>query len=107
MLSPISWTISCLGRWQEATAEAQKALRTAEEFADRSMMSFVAWILTVAYTCQGDLRRAVESGQQAVQHAPAVGALVQRLTNCHQAGTMPKISNKRLVHPTARKRDDS
>jgi tetratricopeptide (TPR) repeat protein len=70
MLSPISWPLSCLGRWQDATAEAQKALRTAEEFADRSIMSFAAWLLTVAYTCQGDLRRAVESGQQTVQHAP-------------------------------------
>jgi tetratricopeptide (TPR) repeat protein len=60
----------CLGRWDEAVEEAQKALSVAEEFSDNSMISFVAWNLSIAYTWKGDLARAVEYGELTVQKAP-------------------------------------
>jgi tetratricopeptide (TPR) repeat protein len=50
--------------------EAQKALSVAEEFSDNSLISFVAWNLSIAYTWKGDLARAIEYGELAVQKAP-------------------------------------
>ncbi len=69
-LSAASRAYACLGRWDEAVEEAQKALSVAEEFSDNSLISFVAWNLSIAYTWQGDLARAVEYGELAVQKAP-------------------------------------
>jgi tetratricopeptide (TPR) repeat protein len=51
-------------------AEAQEELRVAQEFADNSLIAFAAWNLSFAFTCKGDLARAVEYGELAVQHAP-------------------------------------
>ncbi len=69
-LSVASRACACLGRWDEAVVEAQKALSTAEKFSDNSLISFVAWNLSIAYTWKGDLARAVEYGELAVQKAP-------------------------------------
>jgi tetratricopeptide (TPR) repeat protein len=69
-LSVASRAYACLGRWDEAVEEAQKALSVAEEFSDNSLISFVAWNLSIAYTWKGDLARAVEYGEMAVQKAP-------------------------------------
>jgi class 3 adenylate cyclase/tetratricopeptide (TPR) repeat protein len=69
-LSVASRAYACLGRWDEAVEEAQKALSVAEEFSDNSLISFVAWNLSIAYTWKGDLARAVEYGELAVQKAP-------------------------------------
>jgi tetratricopeptide (TPR) repeat protein len=70
----------CLGRWDEAVEECQKALNVAEEFSDNSMISWAAWNLSIAYTSKGDLARAIEYGEQAFQKAstPADKALAQR-----------------------------
>ncbi len=59
-----------LGRWDEAVEEAQKALSTAEDFSDNSLISFVAWNLSIVYSWRGDLTKAVEYGELAVQKAP-------------------------------------
>jgi class 3 adenylate cyclase/tetratricopeptide (TPR) repeat protein len=69
-LSLASRAYACLGRWDEAVEEAQKALSVAQEFSDNSLISFVAWNLSIAYTWKGDLARAVEYGEMAVQKAP-------------------------------------
>jgi predicted ATPase len=61
---------ACMGRWGKAVEEAQKALSAAEEFSDNSLISFVAWNLSIAYTLKGDLARAVEYGELAVEKAP-------------------------------------
>jgi tetratricopeptide (TPR) repeat protein len=70
----------CLGRWNEAVEEGQKALSVAEEFSDNSMISWAANTLSIAYTWKGDLARAVEYGKQAFQKAstPADKAWGQR-----------------------------
>jgi class 3 adenylate cyclase/tetratricopeptide (TPR) repeat protein len=69
-LSVASRAYALLGRWDEAVEEAQKALSVAEEFSDNSLISFVAWNLSLAYTWKGGLARAVEYGELAVQKAP-------------------------------------
>jgi tetratricopeptide (TPR) repeat protein len=69
-LSLASRAYACLGRWDEAVEEGQKALRVAEEFSDNSLISWSASNLSIAYTWRGDLARAVECGELAVQKAP-------------------------------------
>jgi tetratricopeptide (TPR) repeat protein len=69
-LSVASRAYACLGCWNEAVQEAQKALSVAEEFTDNSLISFVAWNLSLVYTWKGDLARAVEYAELAVQKAP-------------------------------------
>jgi tetratricopeptide (TPR) repeat protein len=69
-LSVASRAYGILGRWDEAVEEGKKALSVAEEFSDGSLISFVAWNLSIAYAWIGDLARAVEYGELAVQKAP-------------------------------------
>jgi tetratricopeptide (TPR) repeat protein len=69
-LCAVSLAYICLGRWNDAVAEGQKALRVAEEFADNSNGSVAAWLISWAYTAKGDLGQAVEYGELAVQKAP-------------------------------------
>jgi tetratricopeptide (TPR) repeat protein len=59
----------CLGRWNEAVDEAEKALKAAEESSDHSLIVFAAWTLSMAYTWKGDLGCAVEYGELALQKA--------------------------------------
>ena len=68
-LAAVSAAYTGLGRWENAVEEAQKALRLGKEFADGTAMSFAAWGLAMAYMHQGDLGRAVEYGELAVQQA--------------------------------------
>jgi tetratricopeptide (TPR) repeat protein len=60
--------------------EGKKALSVAEEFSDNSQISFAAWNLSIGYTWKGELARAVEYAELAVQKAPtpADKALAQR-----------------------------
>ena len=59
-----------LGRWEQAWEEGHKGLRTGEEFADNSVIAFAAHVLSMTYTSKGDLVRALEYGELAVQKAP-------------------------------------
>jgi len=70
----------CLGRWDEAVEEAEKALKVAEESSDHSLVVFAAWTLSMAYTWKGDLGRGVEYAEVALQKAgtPADKAWAQR-----------------------------
>jgi class 3 adenylate cyclase/tetratricopeptide (TPR) repeat protein len=69
-LSIASRAYACLGRWDKAVEDAEKAQSIAEEFSDNSMISFVTWNLSVAYTCKGDLSRAIDCAKMSVQKAP-------------------------------------
>jgi tetratricopeptide (TPR) repeat protein len=69
-LSAASRAYICLGRWDEALEEAEKALKVAGEFSDKSLVVFANWTFTLLYTSKGDLARAVEYGELAFQNAP-------------------------------------
>jgi tetratricopeptide (TPR) repeat protein len=69
-VSGASWAYSKLGRWDEAVDEGLEALRVAKEVSDNSLISFSGWITSLPYTLKGDLARAVEYGEMAVQKAP-------------------------------------
>jgi len=70
VLSAASRACSYLGRWDEAVEEGKKALIAAEEFTDNSLISWAVSNLSIAYTSKGDLARAVEFGELAVEKAP-------------------------------------
>jgi tetratricopeptide (TPR) repeat protein len=93
-LSIASRAYACLGRWDEAVEDAEKALSIAEEFSDNSMISFVTWNLSIAYTCKGDLSRAIDCGKMSVQKAttPLDKAWGQRSLGwaCCRAGELKK-----------------
>ena len=72
-LSIASRAYGCLGRWHEAVDQAEKAVNIAEELSDNSLVSWSLWNLSTAYTWKGDLDRAVEYGELAVQKAPTPG----------------------------------
>jgi tetratricopeptide (TPR) repeat protein len=60
----------CLGRWDEAVKEGEKALSVAQEFSDNSAICFAARDLSIAHTSKGDLARAVEYEDLMFQKAP-------------------------------------
>jgi len=68
-LTAASRAYICLGRWDEAIEEAQKALKVAEEYLDNSLIVFSTWTIVMAYTWKGDLNRAILHGEQAFQKA--------------------------------------
>jgi tetratricopeptide (TPR) repeat protein len=71
VLTAASRSYSYLGQWDSALEEAQKALSVAEEFSDSSLISFLNWNLSIAYTLKGDLTRAIECAELAVKKAEA------------------------------------
>jgi class 3 adenylate cyclase/tetratricopeptide (TPR) repeat protein len=79
-VSIASRAYACLGCWEKAIEEGQKALEVAQEFSDNSMISWSATNLSIAYIWKGDLARAVEYGELAHQKAPTPGdkAFAQR-----------------------------
>ncbi len=65
----VSWSYTWLGRWERAEEAGQNALRAGQEFSDDSVASYAAWTTSCAYTSKGDMARAIEHGQLAVQRA--------------------------------------
>jgi class 3 adenylate cyclase/tetratricopeptide (TPR) repeat protein len=61
-----------LGRWDEAVEVGHKGLRVGEESADDRIISTAAWSLACAYNARGDLVRAIEWAELAVQKAPTL-----------------------------------
>jgi tetratricopeptide (TPR) repeat protein len=66
----VSWAFSHLGRWDEAIEEGQKALGFAQGIADKSLVTFVNFVLSYAYIWKGVPRLAIKYGQIAVDKAP-------------------------------------
>jgi tetratricopeptide (TPR) repeat protein len=69
-LSIASRVYGCLGRWEVAVEEAQKAVSIAEDLSDNSLISWSAWNLSIVYSWKGDSARAIEYGQLALRKAP-------------------------------------
>jgi len=59
-----------LERWDGAIENGKEALKVAEEFSDNSLISFAACAICQAYFAKGELDRAIEYGELAVQKAP-------------------------------------
>jgi tetratricopeptide (TPR) repeat protein len=69
-LGAMSLACSVLGLFERATEFAEKELRIAEEFADRSLISHSLWVMALRYIVQGDSRRALEAAERSVHLAP-------------------------------------
>jgi tetratricopeptide (TPR) repeat protein len=69
-LSAATWAYAELGRWDDAVSEGEKALSVAEEYSNDLLIGFADLIIAIAYTLKGDLVRAVEYAELAVQKAP-------------------------------------
>jgi class 3 adenylate cyclase/tetratricopeptide (TPR) repeat protein len=65
-----SWACTFLEHWDGAIENGKEALKKAEEFSDNSMFSFAATTICLAYWGKGELNRAIEYGELAVQKAP-------------------------------------
>lgn len=65
-----SLAYSHLGLWGKAVEEGQKGQEVAEKFSDNSLISFAAWSISCAYILKGDLDRAIEYAELAVQKSP-------------------------------------
>jgi tetratricopeptide (TPR) repeat protein len=65
-----SWACSCLGRFDEAIAQAHEEIRVAEEYNDSSLISFAYWIATIAYTYKGDFDAAIRHCEISLEKAP-------------------------------------
>jgi tetratricopeptide (TPR) repeat protein len=65
-----AWACTSLERWDGAIENGKEALKVAEEFSDNSLISFAASIICQAYCFKGELDRALEYGELAVQKAP-------------------------------------
>ena len=59
-----------LGRWQKALQECQKALDTAQEYSNDSLISFSTAVFSMIHRFQGNQKKALECGQLAVDKAP-------------------------------------
>jgi class 3 adenylate cyclase/tetratricopeptide (TPR) repeat protein len=65
-----SWACTNLNHWDEALENGAEALKVAEEFSDNSLLSFAAASISQVYCFKGELDRATEYGELAVQKAP-------------------------------------
>jgi tetratricopeptide (TPR) repeat protein len=65
-----SWACISLNRWDGAVENGKEALKVAEEFSDNSLISFAACVMCQAYCFKGELDKALEYGELAVQKAP-------------------------------------
>ncbi len=76
----ISRANTFLGRWDEAIEEALKVIKIAGSYSDNSMICCAGRELSLAYTCKGDLPKAIEYGELISQKAmtPADKAYAQR-----------------------------
>ena len=69
-----------IGRWKEAIDGSLKVIELAESYNDNSMICCAGRELTLAYTCMGDIPRAIEYGELISEKAttPADKAYAQR-----------------------------
>ena len=65
----VSLTYSFMGQWDAAVKEGERALKVAEEHSDASLASFATCSLCDAFNTRGDMAKALEVAQQAVEKA--------------------------------------
>ena len=68
-----SYAYTALGRWDEALEEANNGLRIAEKFSDNSLFAVAALHVCRVYIMKGDIDKAIEYGEMALQNAPTPG----------------------------------
>jgi class 3 adenylate cyclase/tetratricopeptide (TPR) repeat protein len=68
-----SYAYIALGRWKESLEEANNGLRIAEKFSDNSLLAVAALHVCRVYILKGDIDKAVEYGEMALQKAPTPG----------------------------------
>jgi class 3 adenylate cyclase/tetratricopeptide (TPR) repeat protein len=71
-----AWACTSLNRWDGAIENGEEALKKAEEYADNSLISFTASVICQTYFFKGELDRAIEYGELAVQKAPTPGDML-------------------------------
>jgi predicted ATPase len=64
------WAYDNLGLWDQAEEEGNEAMSVSEEYSDDSLISLSAWLIAMAWTHKGDLERAIQYGELAVEKAP-------------------------------------
>jgi tetratricopeptide (TPR) repeat protein len=68
-----AWAYAQQGRWQEAVDECEGSLRLGHEHQDDSVVAFSAMLLAYTHASRGDVERAVERAELAVERAPNPG----------------------------------
>ena len=68
-----SYAYAVLGRWNESVKEANEGLKIAEKFSDNSLLAVAALHLSRTFILRGDIDKAIEYGEMAVQKAPTPG----------------------------------
>ncbi|MGW8321939.1 MAG: adenylate/guanylate cyclase domain-containing protein, partial [Thermodesulfobacteriota bacterium] len=63
----------CVSSWDEGLELGKEALAKAREYSDKGLMSWAEWNLSALYTHKGDLDRAIEYAERAVEEAPTPG----------------------------------
>ena len=75
-LCGISWAYSCLSRYDEALNQAHKTLKVSEEYLNNGLISFAAFIISIAHLYKGEYDRSIKYGDLAVQKAPTIAEKV-------------------------------
>ena len=68
-----SYAYANLGRWNESLKEANKGLEIAKKFSDNSLLAVAALHLSRTFILKGDIDKAIEYGEMAMQKAPTPG----------------------------------
>jgi tetratricopeptide (TPR) repeat protein len=68
-LTSASQAYAHLGRWDEAVEAGEKALRSAQDYLDASMIAFAEVSLSAVHTYKRDMGRAIECAQLALERA--------------------------------------
>ena len=69
-LGSVSHACAYMGRWDEGIELGQKALSTAEDYSDDSMIAFAESTLSYVYAYKGDWVRSIELAERAKARAP-------------------------------------
>ncbi len=75
-VSQISYVYSYISCWDRAIEEGQKALSIAKRLSNNDLISFASFNIVYAYIQKGDLPRAIEYGELAVEKAPTPAEMV-------------------------------
>jgi class 3 adenylate cyclase/tetratricopeptide (TPR) repeat protein len=72
-LAVTAWAYSHLGNWDQAISDGKKGLRAAEEYSNKSLISFAAVAIARVNTLKGDSGKALKYADMAVQKSPTLG----------------------------------